>query len=192
MAPKGHTATLLTLRALIADTRETVVVRLPLAYITPPWQSPLASHLLFALRRHLLLCYTSVKANRIAQVREAAVAALAALTDAAAAADASAALVSAALDPAVPHAVRRAAFAVLPASAAAAGPAPRASALEAALQQLRRPDMRGQVRAFPPPPARGRGRAKPSPPRSCAAAEAGEGGGAHYLRDGVARAAGAA
>ena len=78
-------------------------------------------------------------------MREAAVAALAALTDAADAADSSAALVAAALDPAAPHAVRRAAFAVLPASAIAAGTAPRAAALEAALEQLRRPDMRGQV-----------------------------------------------
>jgi hypothetical protein len=31
MAPKGHVATLCTLRAIIADTRETVVVRMPCA-----------------------------------------------------------------------------------------------------------------------------------------------------------------
>jgi hypothetical protein len=79
------------------------------------------------------------------QVREAAVTALAALSSAADAADATETFLAAVRDVSAPHAVRRAAFAALPAAAIAAGPASHVAALDEALHQLRRPDLRGQV-----------------------------------------------
>ena len=71
--------------------------------------------------------------------------ALAALSATADATDAADTFLATVRDAAAPHAVRRAAFAALPAAAQAAGPTARADALDEALRQLRRPDLRGQV-----------------------------------------------